>query len=122
MESLIPRGNPTLDAEFAEQLQRTAEWLNSLPLARLDRDREADSIADRAFAVCQDMIRETESIKGLPERQLPKLRAHGTGSQLVVVGQELSEAMATERLDRINSDLTFMRFISAFISLRRTGA
>ena len=74
MESLIPRGNTTLDVEFSEQLQRTAEWLNSLPLARLDREREGGSIADRAFAICQEMIRETESILGLPERKLPRLR------------------------------------------------
>jgi hypothetical protein len=122
VESLIPRGNTTQDVEFSEQLQRTAEWLNSLPLARLDREREGGSIADRAFAICQEMIRETESILGLPERQLPRLRAHGAGSQLAVVGQELSEVMASVELDRINSDLAFMRFISAFISLRRTGA
>ena len=115
MESLIPRGNTTLDVEFSEQLQRTAEWLNSLPLARLDREREGGSIADRAFAICQEIL-------GLPERKLPRLRAHGAGSQLAVVGQELSEVMASVELDRINSDLAFMRFISAFISLRRTGA
>ena len=89
------------DADPAE----TAEWLNSLPLARLDRECEGGSIADRAFAICHDLIRETESIKGLPERQLPRLRDHGTGSQLAVVGQELSEVMASEELDRINPKL-----------------
>jgi hypothetical protein len=122
MESLIPRGNSTLDAEFAEQLQRTVDWLNSLSLERLDRSLEGGSIADRAFQICHDLIRETEAIEGLPARELPRLRAHGTGSQLAVVGQEFAEAMASEGLDRINSDLTLMRFISSFIALRRTGS
>jgi len=53
---------------------------------------------------------------------LPRLRAHGTGSQLAVVGQEFSEAMTLEGLDRIDSDLTLMRFITSFVALRRTGS
>ena len=122
MESLIPRGNSTLEAEFAQQLHRTVDWLNSLPLERLDRPREDGSIADRTSRICQDLIRETEAIEGLPARELPRLRAHGTGSQLAVVGQEFSEAMTSEGLDRIDSDLMLMRFITSFVALRRTGS
>ena len=52
MESLIPRGNSTLEAEFAQQLQRTVDWLNSLPLERLDRPaRTAQSPIERFGSV-----------------------------------------------------------------------
>ena len=70
MESLIPRGNTTLDVEFSEQLQRTAEWLNSLPLARLDREREGLRPSVLGSYLCVSRPNVTKLLARLKDRGL----------------------------------------------------
>lgn len=104
--------------EFGQQLQRTVDWLNSMPLDRLERATEVGSLADRSYAASLAMVRDTEAFDGLPERDLPRLRPHGVGAQLAVVGAELSTAALTVN-DPVRADLALMTHISALLTLRR---
>ena len=109
-----------LVTEFRAQVQRTADWLNSTPLDQLARDTDGPSIADRAYSANLAIVRSTESIKGDAPRALPRLAAHGVGSQLAVVGNELAAA-AEASTDSIGADLALMARISDLLSLRTSS-
>mgnify|MGYP000981001901 FL=1 len=107
--------------EFRTQLQRTVDWLNSSPLDRLDRPTSGGSVADRAHGIAQSMVSQTESVVGGEPKVLPRLRAHGVGSQLSVVGSELASAIETADVHSVEIDLALMGYVSQLLELRRTS-
>ncbi len=108
-------------AEFRSQLQRTVDWLNSSPLDRLDRPASGGSIADRAYRIAQSMVTETESLRIIEPRNLPRIRSHGAGSQLAVVGEELAASVESDNSDSVRLDLVLIDYVSRLLELRRAA-
>ncbi|MFT6563620.1 MAG: hypothetical protein ACJAY5_000349 [Actinomycetes bacterium] len=85
-------------ADLSAQLNRTASWLNSLPLQRLERTAEGESIASSAFRISTRLLELQLELDPLSyptnaKLTLPTVRSHGVGSQLSVVGVELLAAL-----------------------------
>ena len=81
-------------AEFAAQLSRTAPWLNSLPLDRIERIVDGTSIAAQAHRIATRFLRlqldlEPASYPTSRVPDVPVVRPHAVGAQLSVVGTEL---------------------------------
>lgn len=115
--------SPTTTAllsEFSVQLERTVDWLNSMPLSRLDRSSDGGSVLDRAHGLAQAVVAAHDQLVGEPVRELPRLRAHGAGSQLAVVGHELAETIEVQSIDSLKVDLALVGLVSSLLELRRT--
>lgn len=91
-------------ADLSAQLNRTVSWLNSLPLQRLERTAEGESIVSSAFRISTRLLELQLELDPLSyptdaKLTLPTVRSHGVGSQLSVVGVELIAALqASTRL------------------------
>lgn len=95
-----PATQVTSGDDCLAQLQRTADWLRSLPLARLER--EDGAIADAArtlIASVNDLVagicRAVPSTHCPPAGAVPDyLAPHGLGDQLAVHAQDLARCLA----------------------------
>lgn len=123
-ESPIGQTTGVLTAEFREQLQRSVDRINSLPLERVERVSDGGSIAQRVYDISLAMVRNTEALTGLDPRPLPSLRAHGVGAQLAVVGEEFATASlaaaTSATADLLSIDLTLITQISDLVGLRQS--
>jgi hypothetical protein len=85
---------------FIAELTRTVDRLNSMSLARLDQaDASGETPAARAHALCGLLVDLRSALTGESAPSLPRLRAHGAGSQLAVVGNDLLEAVQSVGAD-----------------------
>jgi len=80
--------------EFQTQLSRTASWLNALPIDRIDRHANGPSIAVQVHRLSTSLLQlqldlVPDSYPDFPVPELPTVRPHALGSQLLVIGTEL---------------------------------
>lgn len=85
---------PSDPARLRLELERCANRLRSMPLARLSAPGPAGSRAFRAVRVAQRLVDLTTQLVGPPDRQLPQLPDHAAGDVLEVVGNDLLAALA----------------------------
>ncbi|MEI8084310.1 MAG: hypothetical protein WCI74_20915 [Actinomycetes bacterium] len=84
--------------QFDDDLRRTVERLSSMALDRLERpDRTGRTPADRAHELAGRLVEATEALQSAQHEvpMVPRLRAHGAGSQLAVLGRDLAAAAST---------------------------
>lgn len=82
-----PQPDPDVAQAFSQELARTADWLRTIPLARLD------PVADRAHEVSQQLAGLAESLRGVAQAPIvPRLRPHASGDQIAVLGHDLLAA------------------------------
>lgn len=119
--SSLPESTSTLLSEYQIQLDRTVDLLTSMPLARLERPGESGSVADRAFSLSASIVATGDVLVGSMARELPRLRAHGAGVQLAVVGQELAATIESGDVDFVSADLALMDLVSRLLEFRRSS-
>lgn len=80
-------------SEFSRHLELTADFLNRVPLTKLQRELPNGSLMQQAHQVTQSILSLQLSIRPgaypMSVPVLPSLQAHATGSQLRVIGREL---------------------------------
>lgn len=107
-------------AELEAQVARTADWWNSLPIERFEREQYRLA-ADQIRNVMQQMIEIQSSGQGggviRRPMEFPIISAAALGAQLRVIGAEfcawladpLSEQLADESVGRLAADLRGIR-------------
>ena len=100
-----PEGTEDAIEEFRTQLDRTVDYLRSLPLDRLSRsDSSGRSLAEVAHELSQQLADTAASLRlGEPDRKVPSLKPHAAGDQVAVTGYELVIAAQSALADPIPS-------------------
>lgn len=93
----MPSSTPDSADEFDAQLSRTVDLLRAMPVDRLSRvGPDGTSIADRAYALTLELLSKTRELDPrAPQSQPPRLKAHGIGDQVAVIGTEFARAAVT---------------------------
>jgi len=101
----------TDSARFRSEVQRTADRLRGLGVARLERADPAGSAATRVRRLIERIVAASSAVTGR-DFPLPVLLPHGLADQLSVVGAELADIAEEHQvpdLAQLSQDLLELR-------------